>query len=55
MKFKVIALGSFLAATGGLYALLSIVTGSVIFEPNFPPIFVASVGGLLMVMGMLMS
>lgn len=54
MKLKTIAFGSFLAASAGLYSILSVATGSVVFDPVSPPVIVASIGGVLMVIGLLM-
>ena len=54
MKFNLIAIGSFLAVSGGVYALLSITTGAAIFEPSVPPIVIASIGGILMITGLIM-
>ena len=54
MKFGIINIGSFLVIVGGIYILLSIATNTVIFEPTFPPILAMSVGGLLLVAGLLL-
>ena len=54
MKYKIINIGSFLIIVGGIYILLSIMMNTVIFEPTFPPILAMSVGGLLLVTGLLL-
>ena len=54
MKYRIINFGSFLVIVGGIYILLSIVTNAVIFELTFPPILALSVGGLLLVAGLVL-